>query len=174
MDHRPLAGTMAGERVQNLDLALVGNSTIAALIDADATDRLGLLPALRQRRPLLLAPARAQEDADFGFFAIDLADFAGAEQRYEPDTAIVVTTLRDSRGGAVEIVDFAPRFGASGACSARRCWCGRCGASRKPAHHGAAASRANYGESPPETTQGSNHIRFLTPSTCCGRRWIAP
>ena len=39
-----------------------------------------------------------KEDADFGFFAIDLADFEGAEQHYEPDTAIVVTTLHDSRG----------------------------------------------------------------------------
>src|SRR5262249_19781691 len=99
-----------GERVQNLDLALVGNSTIAALIDADATVVWGCFPRF-DSDALFCSLLRARKDeADFGFFAIDLADFAGAEQRYEPDTAIVVTTMRDNRGGAIEILDFAPRF----------------------------------------------------------------
>src|SRR5258705_9514057 len=91
------------ERVQNLDLALVGNSTIAALIDAEATIVWGCFPRFDSDALFCSLLRERKEEADFGFFAIDLADFAGAEQRYEPDTAIVVTTMRDNRGGAIEI-----------------------------------------------------------------------
>src|SRR6266852_1235172 len=110
------AGTRnaAGERVQNLHLALVGNSTIAALIDGEGTIVWGCFPRFDSDALFCSLLRARKEESDFGFFAIDLADYAGAEQRYEPDTAIVVTVLRDSRGGAVEITDFAPRFGRYG------------------------------------------------------------
>jgi len=153
----------AGEQVQNLDLALVGNSTIAALIDAEATIVWGCFPRFDSDALFCSLLRPRKEEADFGFFAIDLADLAGAEQRYEPDTAIVVTTLRDNRGGAVEVVDFAPRFGRFG-----RVFCPTtlvrqvrrlAGSPRitvrlRPAQ--------NYGASRPAITQGSNHIRFVT------------
>jgi GH15 family glucan-1,4-alpha-glucosidase len=104
------ARTSAAGRVQNLDLALIGNSTIAALIERDGTISWGCFPRFDSDALFCSLLRERREAADFGFFAIDLADFADADQRYEPDTAIVRTTLRDSRGGALEIVDFAPRF----------------------------------------------------------------
>src|SRR5689334_18229159 len=87
----------AGERVQNLDLALIGNSTIAALLDSEGTLVWGCFPRFDSDALFcsLLRPRKA--DTDFGFFSIDMTDFQGAEQRYEPDTAIVVTTMHDSR-----------------------------------------------------------------------------
>jgi hypothetical protein len=39
---------------------------------------------------------------DFGFMAVDLADFSHAEQEYLTNTAILVTRLYDGHGGAVE------------------------------------------------------------------------
>src|SRR6188768_175617 len=77
--------------IQNLDLALIGNSTIAALIDRDACVVWGCFPRFDGDALFceLLRP-RGKED-DFGFFAIDLTDYERSEQRYDPDTAIVVT-----------------------------------------------------------------------------------
>ena len=73
-------------------------------------DRVELHAAVRQRCGVLLAAARERDDADFGYFAIELADFDHAEQDYVEHTAIVATRLYDRHGCAVEIVDFAPRF----------------------------------------------------------------
>ena len=159
----PLAVRKAqGEREQNLDLALVGNSTIAALIDADATIVWGCFPRFDSDALFCSLLRQRKDEKDFGFFAIDLADFAGAEQRYEPDTAIVVTTLRDSRGGAVEIVDFAPRYGRFG-----RMFCPTMlvlqmrRLSGSPRITVRLRPAKNYGATRPEMTQGSNHIRFI-------------
>jgi hypothetical protein len=45
-----------------------------------------------------------------GVWTIDLIDQVSATQSYERNTPVIVTTLTDSRGGAIEIVDFCPRF----------------------------------------------------------------
>ncbi|EEI86823.1 hypothetical protein HMPREF0072_0613, partial [Anaerococcus lactolyticus ATCC 51172] len=45
-----------------------------------------------------------------GDFAIELEDFADSEQEYLTNTAILRTVLRDTHGGALEILDFAPRW----------------------------------------------------------------
>jgi GH15 family glucan-1,4-alpha-glucosidase len=150
-------------REQNLDLALVGNSTVAALLDMDANLVWCCFPRFDGDAMFCSLLRRWQKEDDFGFFAIELADHRQSSQRYEPDTAIVVTRLEDSRGGAIEVIDFAPRFRRFG-----RMFCPTmlvrqvrrvAGSPRitvrlRPAR--------NYGRSRPETTQGSNHIRFIT------------
>ena len=109
----------------------------------------------------LLRP-RQRED-DIGFFAIDLADHERSEQRYDPDTAIVVTRLFDKRGSAVEVVDFAPRFGRFG-----RMFCPSTlvrqvrRLSGSPRVTVRLRPAKNYGAARPEMTYGSNHIRFVT------------
>ena len=52
--------------------------------------------------------------AEAGFFDVELDGCTASEQHYLPNTAVLVTTLRDRNGGAVEITDFAPRFVKSG------------------------------------------------------------
>ena len=96
---------------QTLDLALIGNSGVAALVDATGEIVWALHAAARRRSGVLLAAARARRaDGDFGFFAVELAGFSRSEQEYLDNTAVVVTRLYDRRGGAIEIMDFAPRF----------------------------------------------------------------
>ncbi len=91
-----------------LDLALVGNCTWGALIDGRARVVWGCLPRFDSDPvfPALLDRA----DGEDGTFAIALEDFESATQGYDGNTAILVTLLRDTSGGVVEIRDFAPRF----------------------------------------------------------------
>ncbi len=92
-----------------LDLALVGNCEVAALIDRQARVVWMCLP-----RPdgdpifsaLLTRPGGA---SDAGVFAVDLANLTTCEQRYRRNTAIVETILRDAHGAAIRIIDFCPR-----------------------------------------------------------------
>ena len=50
------------------------------------------------------------DDAEQGAFAIEIEDLAEARQRYEPNTAVLVTELWDRHGNGLSITDFAPRF----------------------------------------------------------------
>ena len=92
---------------RNLDFALIGNCRIAALVDAQArivwwcTPRFDSDPVFSR----LLSG-----DEEKGFCDVVLADQVEATSSYSRNTAIVETVLRDSRGGAVKITDFAPRF----------------------------------------------------------------
>ena len=98
--------------MSTLDLGIVGNCTVAALIDAEASLVWGCFPRLDGDAVFsaLLDGARPPERAADGAFALELVDQAGAEQAYLPNTAILRTVLKDSHGGAVEVVDFCPRF----------------------------------------------------------------
>lgn len=151
------------ERTQNLDLALIGNSTIAALIDAHATVVWACFPRFDSDALFCSLLRQRRKEDDFGFFAIDLADHHRSDQRYEPDTAIVSTRLHDSRGGAIEVVDFAPRFGRFG-----RVFCPTMLIRRVRRLSGSPRVTVrlrpanDYGRSRPTVTQGSNHIRFIT------------
>ncbi|HSC00135.1 MAG TPA: trehalase-like domain-containing protein, partial [Burkholderiaceae bacterium] len=95
---------------QSLDLGVVGNANVAALIDARGEIVWACLPRM-DGDPVACSLLRERKGEDaFGFFAVELADFAGSEQAYVPNTAILMTRLHDRRGGTVEITDFAPRF----------------------------------------------------------------
>ena len=95
---------------QTLDLAIVGNANIAALIDAKGEVVWACLPHM-DGDPVACSLLRERKGADdFGFFAFELADFSHSEQAYLPNTPILVTRLYDRHGGAVEITDFVPRF----------------------------------------------------------------
>ncbi len=94
-------------REANLDLGLVGNGSIAALIDAQARVVWGCVPAFDGDPAFcaLLSPKR-----DGGDFSVELEGFARSDQHYLDNTAILRTVLHDGNGGAVEITDFAPRW----------------------------------------------------------------
>ncbi|MDR2871675.1 MAG: glycoside hydrolase family 15 protein, partial [Xanthomonadaceae bacterium] len=86
------------------------------------------------------------------------------EQRYIDNTAILRTVLRDAHGGEVEIIDFAPRWRQNGRfhrpVSIIRRICPLAGTPRiriliRPL--------ADWGARVPDTTWGSNHIRWLLP-----------
>jgi GH15 family glucan-1,4-alpha-glucosidase len=93
----------------DLDLALIGNSSFSALIDGDARVVWACLPRFDSDPVFdrLLKGASSPIDGDY---VVELADAVRSEQEYVTNTAVLRTTLFDSRGGAVEIVDFAPRY----------------------------------------------------------------
>jgi GH15 family glucan-1,4-alpha-glucosidase len=95
----------------SLDLALIGNCTIGALVDGRATIVWGCFPRF-DGDPVFCSLLR--QDEALGSYAVDLADFERAEQHYLENTAILVTRLYDRQGAVVEVTDFAPRFGQYG------------------------------------------------------------
>ena len=97
--------------MSSLDMALIGNCTIGALIDAQAKLVWGCFPRF-DGDPVFCALLKESEDD--GFFAIELADCKHTEQHYLENTAILVTRLYDDHDGVVEVTDFAPRFGQFG------------------------------------------------------------
>ena len=99
---------------RNLDLAVIGNCEVAALIDADATIVYCCLPRL-DGDPVFCALIDGGPSPDErGVFAIDLLDCVEKRQRYVRNTAIVETVLADAQGNRLRIVDFCPRFRARG------------------------------------------------------------
>ena len=108
----------------SLDLGVVGNGSHAALIDARASVVWACLPSFDGDPAFcrLLQPVHH----DGGDFSVELVDQVAGEQHYIENTAVLVTTLRDAHGGAVEVTDFAPRwkqFGRGRRCCG--CACGR-------------------------------------------------
>jgi GH15 family glucan-1,4-alpha-glucosidase len=98
----------------NLDLAVIGNCQIAALIDDQGRIVWGCLPKFDADPVFCALLSRTGGDAASGVFAVDLQDMVRAERSYMRNTAIVQTTLTDSQGNAVRITDFCPRFRSRG------------------------------------------------------------
>ncbi len=149
-------------RPPSLDLAVIGNSHVAALVDKEATIMWGCWPNIQGDAIFcaLLDGASPQS----GFFSINFADGAAkSEQTYVRNTAIVQTTLTDAAGASFRVTDFCPRFRQhgrmfrpsmiirrieplSGLCRIRVCL--------RP--------RTRYGAEKPRAVPGSNHIRYIS------------
>jgi len=149
--------------MSSLDLAMIGNCTVSALLDAKGRIVWSCLPRF-DGDPVFCALLDDHEGGDKGFYDIELLDCAGSEQRYRENSAIVVTTLYDSAGGAVEITDFAPRFKQYGR-SFRPIILMRIvrPLSGSPRIRVRLRPAYDYGRRRPETTRGSNHIRYVMP-----------
>src|SRR3569623_1841244 len=99
--------------MSSLDLAVIGNSSVAALIDAQARIVFASLPRL-DSDPVFCSLLRGGDAAGAmpadGALSVELRAYASSEQAYLDNTAVVRTVLTDKDGGAVEIIDFAPRY----------------------------------------------------------------
>jgi GH15 family glucan-1,4-alpha-glucosidase len=145
--------------MMNLDLGVIGNSALAALIDDKASIVWCCYPRL-DGDPVFHALLGSPHEGD-GAFAVDLADVVRTERRYWPNTAILETILETADGARMRITDFAPRFKYSGrlfrpAMLMRKIeplvGTPQVTIRVKPRH--------DFGRLPPEITRGSNHIRF--------------
>jgi GH15 family glucan-1,4-alpha-glucosidase len=148
--------------MNTLDLALIGNCSVGALVDARASITWGCFPRF-DGDPVFCALLK--ESDDYGFFAVDLVDCERTEQHYLENTAILVTRLYDRHGGSVEVTDFAPRFGQHGRTFrpmmlVRRIR--RLGGSPRLTLRLRPA--CDNGAARPEVTWGSNHIRYVAPT----------
>jgi GH15 family glucan-1,4-alpha-glucosidase len=95
--------------VSSLDLALVGNGTLSALIDENASVVWCCLPRL-DGDPVFCSLLGGEVGSRAGEFGIKLRNLIRREQQYLADTPILVTRLYDAFGGAIEITDFCPRY----------------------------------------------------------------
>jgi GH15 family glucan-1,4-alpha-glucosidase len=160
MTATPMTATPMTAAPASLDLGIVGNGSFAALIDGRGRVVWTCVPAFDGDPTFcaLLSPT-VHEGGDY---VIELEDFASAEQRYLTNTAVLHTILRDSNGGAIEITDFAPRWHQH-----ERFFRPVMLLRRIRPIAGSPRIRillrplSDYGARVPETTWGSNHIRYL-------------
>ena len=145
-----------------LDLAVIGNCTVASLIDRNARHNWFCFPRL-DGDPVFCALVDGHQPTH-GFMDVVVRDAVQSNQRYLPNTAVVETTITDRNGGQVRIIDFAPRFM-------------RYGRSFRPpmlvrrleplAKRVRLAVRIrpvfNYGDDKPAVIVGSNHLRYGGP-----------
>lgn len=157
----------------SLDLGVIGNSVIAALIDRQArivwhcTPRLDGDPVFCD----LLQP----HHAGHGVFAIELRDLAATEQHYLPNTAVLVTTLTDAHGAAVRITDFCPRFKQYDRTYRPAMLIRRIEpVAGTPVLRIRVRPLFDYGATLPSRTLGSNHIRFTAPGAALRLTTDAP
>ncbi|MBV6418229.1 MAG: Trehalase [Steroidobacteraceae bacterium] len=90
----------------SLDLAVIGNCSIASLIDQRGRHVFTCLPRL-DGDPVFCS---LLDGGDRGFYEVELEGCATSSQRYLRNTAVVETRLEAADGSAVRIVDFCPRF----------------------------------------------------------------
>ena len=93
---------------QPLDLALVGNCRVAALIDAQARIVWWCFPRF-DGDPVFCRLLSGNQEK--GFCDVVLHDRAKTHSAYSRNTAVLETWLEDQQGGTVKITDFMPRFG---------------------------------------------------------------
>jgi GH15 family glucan-1,4-alpha-glucosidase len=145
--------------MSTLDLGIIGNGSIAALIDNRARIVWACVPAFDGDPAFcaLLSPVN-----DGGDYSIELLDCVSSEQHYIPNTAVLRTVLRDGNGGAVEITDFAPRWRQHDRYFRPVMLMRRVRPlSGSPRIRVLLRPLADYGARIPDTTWGSNHVRYL-------------
>jgi GH15 family glucan-1,4-alpha-glucosidase len=161
-----MTATNATPGVASLDLGVIGNCSIAALIDRRARIVWGCFPRFDRDPVFCSLIDNGIEDGDAmprkGVFAIEMVGMTRCEQAYLDNTAILSSVLSDDQGNALEILDFAPRFVRHERFfrppqlvrRVRRI-------SGRPRIRVVIRPCLGLGEEPDEITRGSNHVRFV-------------
>lgn len=155
------AAASRGRVQQSLDLGVIGNAALAALIDRNATIAWMCAPRM-DGDPVFCSLLQPGEDERDGAWSIALDNQQGAGQQYLRNTAILETILSDRSGNQARITDFAPRFKQAG-----RMFRGRTlvrivePLSGAPRLTIALRPRCNYGADACVTTRGTSHIRYI-------------
>ncbi len=151
------AGTHPG--TQPLDLALIGNCRVAALVDRAARIVWWCFPRF-DGDPVFSRLLAGDEEK--GFSDVVMAKMAKCESRYVRNTAIVETLMTDEDGATLRITDFAPRFERFERTFRPPQIVRRIEpVSGSPRITIRVRPTCNYGQSVEGTVVGSNHIRYL-------------
>ncbi len=146
----------------NLELGVIGNGSFGALVDRRGRVVWSCLPAFDGDPAFcsLLSP----REHDGGDYAIELEDLADSEQAYVQNTAVLRTVLRDTHGGSIEIIDFAPRWRQHDRFYRPVALLRKVTPlSGNPRIRVRLRPLADWGARVPETTWGSNHMRWRLP-----------
>lgn len=148
------------EHASSLELWPIGNCQVSGLIDRNGALVWGCVPRV-DGDPVFCALMNGDQQ-DSGTWRFELEGQISATQEYIRNTPTLLTRLEAEDGSAVEILDFCPRFERSG-----RMY--RPVAFSRIVRPVAGTPRMrvilrpmkNYGASLAETTNGTNHIRYL-------------
>ncbi len=144
---------------QKLDLALIGNCRVAALVDRQARLVWWCFPRFDSNPVFSRLISGAEEK---GFCDVVMETMVTSESAYIRNTAIVCTILKDARGGEVRITDFMPRFQRHERIFRPPQMIRRIEPlSGLPRITIRMRPTFNYGEPPLQVAIGSNHIRYI-------------
>ena len=145
---------------RNLDYGLIGNCTINALIDREARIVWSCFPRF-DGDPVF--SRLLDNDADRGFFGIEMDGTVETGQDYVRNTAILRTVFRNERGSGIEIIDFCPRFEQFERMFRPTMIVRMINplGEESPRIRIRVAPHYNYGGTRPSITRGSNHLRFV-------------
>src|SRR5689334_5184885 len=145
----------------NLDLGVIGNGIVAALIDRRGRIVWHCLPRF-DGDPVFCSLLNG-DDPEEGFGEVVLENLADAQQAYQGNTAILTTVLSDATGASIRITDFCPRFK-----QFDRIYRPSMIVRRIEPVAGLPMIRlrfrpsSHYGSQRPQRTYGSNHIRYVS------------
>ena len=150
--------TMSG--TTNLELWPIGNCQVSGLIDRAGSLVWGCVPRV-DGDPVFCALLNG-DNQDVGVWRFELEGQVSASQEYIRNTPILVTRLEADDGSVVEVLDFAPRFEGKGRMY-RPVAFGRIvrPIAGNPRIKVVLRPMKNYGAGLAETTNGTNHVRYL-------------
>lgn len=152
----------------SLDLAVIGNCMISALVDRRAQIVWSCFPRFDGDpvfSALLDSPPAQSEGDQRGVFAIDMVGMQTCEQAYLENTAVLVSTLTDSHGNVLEITDFVPRFKNFDRMFRPPMLIRRVRPVKgRPRIRVRLKPHFEWGSQQPTMTRGSNHLRFVAPN----------
>ena len=150
--------------MSSLNLGLIGNCNVAALIDREATIVWYCLPRIDGDPVFHQLLGAASARADDGAFQITVDGHTGSDQAYVENTAILRTVLH-GEGGSVEIFDFAPRYESRGRAYRPQALIRQVRPlAGSPRIRISIRPGFDYGSQKPAMTYGSNHIRYVGPN----------
>jgi GH15 family glucan-1,4-alpha-glucosidase len=155
--------------MSSLDVAVIGNCMVAALIDREARLVWTCLPRF-DGDPIFHAlvgfgPDGHSFEDGRGFFAIEMVALERCEQAYAENTAVLVSTLTDRFGNVLEIRDFAPRFQHYDRLFRAPMLIRRVRAVKgRPRIRVRLRPSFEWGARAPELTRGSSHLRYVGPN----------
>lgn len=160
-----------------LDLWPIGNCQVSALVDRAGRFVWACVPRV-DGDPVfssLLDSNRPSAEGARGFWEIDLEDCVDTQQHYVRNTPILVTRHADAAGNAIEVIDFCPRVHRHGRMYRPVAFARIVRpVSGSPRIKVRLRPSRDWGASAPDTTRGSNHIRYLLTDTTLRLTTSAP
>ena len=144
----------------NLELWPIGNCQVSGLIDNSGGLVWGCVPRV-DGDPVFCALLNG-DNSEAGVWRFELEGQVSASQEYIRNTPILVTRLEAEDGSVVEVLDFAPRYEGKGRMY-RPVAFGRIvrPIAGNPRIKVVLRPMKHYGSALAETTNGTNHIRYL-------------
>ncbi|XUU62062.1 glycoside hydrolase family 15 protein [Erythrobacter sp. HA6-11] len=151
---------MTAGQAPNLELWPIGNCQVSGLIDRTGALVWGCVPRV-DGDPVFCSLLNG-DNQDVGVWRFELEGQVSASQEYIRNTPILVTRLEADDGSVVEVLDFAPRFERKGRMY-RPVAFGRIvrPIAGNPRIKVVLRPMKNYGAGLAETTNGTNHVRYL-------------